>query len=63
MTANLVDAEHGGMTLRDYFAAQALTGLQLWDAILNGKNTGLTPPIMAEISYVVADAMLAERNK
>ena len=27
-----------GMTLRDYFAAQALTGAQIWDAVINGKN-------------------------
>jgi len=52
-----------GITLRDYFAAAALTGLQIWDAVINGKNTGLDTQSMAEISYSVADAMLAERIK
>ena len=27
-----------GLTMRDYFAAQAMTGAQIWDAVINGKN-------------------------
>jgi len=57
-----------GMTLRDYFAAQALTGAQIWDAVLNGKDSNFLGSrggvnLLAEISYAVADAMLKERTK
>jgi len=55
-----------GMTLRDYFAAQAMTGAQIWDAVLNGKNAQLADggvKLLAEISYAVADAMLEAREK
>lgn len=55
-----------GMTLRDYFAAQAMTGAQIWDAVLNGKNAVLATEsgakTLAEIAYVVADAMLKARE-
>ena len=54
-----------GMTLRDYFAAQALTGAQVWDAVLNGKNAVLAnggTDKLAEIAYAVADAMLEVRK-
>lgn len=54
-----------GMDLRDYFAAQAMTGAQIWDAVLNGKNTILAgdgPRKLAEISYAIADAMMKERD-
>ncbi len=59
--------EHSGMTLRDYFAAQAMTGAQIWDAVLNGKNAQLSHEggvnTLAEIAYAVADAMLKAREK
>lgn len=51
----------GGMSLRDYFAAQALTGLM--------GDSGLRPKSedeflhMAKRLYQVADAMLRERAK
>ena len=54
-----------GMTLRDYFAAQALTGAQIWDAVLNGKEaTQFAGGIdkLAEVAYAVADAMLKARE-
>lgn len=47
----------GGMTLRDYFAAKALTTCSD-DAAQN-----LTREEIAEWCYLMADAMLAERNK
>lgn len=56
----------GNMTLRDHFASQALTGAQIWDAVLNGKNSVLNnggANKLAEIAYAVADAMLEERIK
>jgi len=53
-----------GMTLRDYFAAQALTGAQIWDAVINGKNAQFSAGTekLAEVAYAVADAMLEARN-
>ncbi len=55
-----------GMTLRDYFAAQAMTGAQIWDAVLNGKNAQLSHEggvnTLAEVAYAVADAMLKARK-
>ena len=57
---------YSGMTLRDYFAAQALTGAQVWDAVLNGKNSVLAgggAHKLAEIAYTVADAMLKAREQ
>ena len=54
----------GGMTLRDYFAAQALTGAQIWDAVINGKNAQFSAGTekLAEVAYAVADAMLRARE-
>ena len=46
----------GGLTLRDYFAGQALVGL------LAAKNSGFVD-INAAGAYEVADAMIAERAK
>lgn len=45
---------NGGMTLRDYFAGQALQG-QL--------ATGEAALLVASCAYAIADAMLAERSK
>lgn len=47
--------EFGGMTLRDYFAAAALTGMV--------ARFGFQKNDAAEVSYWYADAMLAERAK
>jgi len=54
-----------GMTLRDYFAAQALTGAQIWDSVLNGKNAQFSGGVetLAEVAYAVADAMLKAREE
>jgi hypothetical protein len=53
-----------GMTLRDYFAAQALTGAQIWDAVINGKNAQFSASTekLAEVAYEIADAMLEARK-
>lgn len=45
-----------GMSLRDYFAGQALTGLQF-------NRTYQIFPDDAELCYVIADAMLAARDR
>ena len=58
------DEENLGMTLRDYFAAQALTGAQIWDAVINGKNAQFTATEkLAEVAYEIADAMLKAREQ
>ncbi len=48
---------YAGMTLRDYFAGQALLGLR-GDNLFRAKAEEL-----AAISYSLADAMIAERDK
>ena len=45
----------GGMTLRDYFAAKALSGL-----VVNGDNFDLQK--LTAYSYEIADAMLRARE-
>lgn len=45
-----------GMSLRDWFAGQALIGI-------GAAAYSLTPADAANLSYKVADAMLAEREK
>ena len=47
-----------GMTLRDFFAAAALTGIHGWFG-----NTPILHDVAAKIAFDVADAMLAEREK
>lgn len=53
---------HNGMTLRDYFAGQALAGM----ASLYLQASGTSDEIAranAKVAYLMADAMLAERGK
>lgn len=47
-----------GMSLRDYFAAAALTGLAQHKAV-----TARGTQWLVEHAYLAADAMLAEREK
>ena len=49
---------HNGMTLRDYFAGQALAGM-----LCNGYMPGVDRMPMAMAAYELADKMLAERAK
>ena len=53
---------HNGMTLRDYFAGQVLSGLPFrqWKV---GHGTDGVIEAWATCAYAVADAMLAERAK
>lgn len=60
---------HGsyGMTLRDYFAAKAMQGYlanswQAQELDATGDSSREQMAIVAEISYVMADAMLATRE-
>ena len=51
---------HTGMSLRDYFAAKAMQGmLSRQEAPSCGGKAGN----IAEMAYIHADAMLAEREK
>jgi len=55
----------GGMTLRDYFAGQALNGIYSSGDIDLSKHTTENPTArsqLALLSYRVADAMLAARK-
>lgn len=59
-------SEHGGMSLRDWFAGQALAGLcgNAEEARAMRKiSLAETLGIYADASYRIADAMLAERQK
>lgn len=47
---------HGGLSVRDYFAAKAMAGILAWSP--NAVQSGI-----ARQSYQLADAMLAERAK
>ena len=62
--------QHDGMSLRDWFAGQALAGLyasrELQMAVLHdsgGAGQGAFEPRMATAAYEMAYAMLAERSK
>lgn len=44
-----------GMSLRDYFAAAAITGI--------ATSVGYTPDYKAKMAYEMADAMIAARGE
>lgn len=48
----------GGITLRDYFAATALTGI-----LSNPQTPANTPYYVANDAYRIADAMLEAREQ
>ena len=50
------DGDYRGMTLRDYFAAKAMQGLV-------GAPQAIPRTSIAEHAYLMADAMIAEREK
>ncbi len=52
-----------GMSLRDYFAGQALAGELASQTESVGTWPGSQAPALAERMYLFADAMLAERGK
>jgi len=51
-------SKHGGMSLRDWFAGQALSGM-----LADEGEAGYKAQTAASRSYELADAMLAERAK
>ena len=54
-----VSSVHGGLTIRDYFAAAAMQGLLSNSAMV---DTGDNYTWIAKHAYAQADAMLKERN-
>jgi hypothetical protein len=56
---NTSDYANAGMSLRDYFAAQVVTGMAAGSSWPRDPDA----PWMARIAYKAADAMLAERAK
>ena len=58
----MLEGNNEGMTLRDYFAAKAMQGLI---ASPRGTPNGAdaTDTYYAEMAYIMADAMLAERER
>lgn len=59
---NEISGAYCGMTLRDWFAGQALTGILLAPGQL-GVEAQNDPEKAAAWSYVQADAMLAARER
>jgi hypothetical protein len=55
---------YGGMTLRDYFAAKAVTLFTLEDKHVVALREGAQPAhdVVAKFCYGLADSMLAARN-
>jgi hypothetical protein len=53
------DGAYPGMTLRDWFAGQALTPLV--DRFCDRLD--IAPTALANLAYMYADAMIAEREK
>ena len=52
-----------GLTIRDYFAGQALAGIPRTTVFLNEGHEILDAAEMAKACFAVADAMIAEREK
>lgn len=62
------DVGEGGMTIRDYFAAKSLVGYLCCKETILAPDGSEAPDVLddkylAFLSYAMADAMLAERNK
>jgi len=53
--------EHGGMDLRDYFAARAMQGLLAHDDAVYGKGSNLSDELAANRAYRIADALMKAR--
>lgn len=57
------EPEIWGMTLRDYFAAQAMASVIPSSGTFLGETRADFAEIIAADAYRIADAMLAERSK
>jgi len=61
----LMSSDEPGMTLRDYFAAQALPAIyrDYWEDVRAGKYSSEYWQIRAKSVYLMADAMLKAREE
>lgn len=57
-----IGARSDGLTMRDYFAAQALAGYIAWSPHDDSGDQG-SPEAMATFAYKCADAMLKAREQ
>ena len=57
---NYASPDSIGMTLRDYFAAKAMQGILAGEHPISRDNDPL--PIVAQVAYAQADAMLKARK-
>jgi len=64
-----MNSEVKDMTLRDWFAGQALTGIMANSKVLDNANIAAKKSdvdgqvVIGIVAYVVADAMMAEREE
>lgn len=58
-TADGTHFVHWGMSLRDYFAAQAMQGILAYEGLIGAGE----PDAVASCAYELASAMLAVRDK
>ncbi len=59
--SDTVEAKNPGLTMRDYFAAKALA--QLIAAMVESISEPQFEMVLAAQSYLIADAMIEEREK
>lgn len=52
-----------GLSVRDYFAAKALCGMEITAEGTMGGSFFYSPSALATRAYAIADAMLIERDK
>lgn len=58
-----INAQCGGMSIRDYFAAKAMQGLVATFDGMTSDDIAESIPAASAIAYAMADAMLKERIK
>ena len=64
LSGPLTTSDNLGMTLRDYFAAKALAGMELTAEDNMGSGSfWYSASRLAKRAYSIADAMLAERDR
>jgi hypothetical protein len=55
--------DRSGMSLRDYFAGQALAGFLADPKIIDRESSSTISETYSRQAYIYADAMLAERKQ
>lgn len=57
------DFKQDGMSLRDYFAGQAMQGILAQPGMALDIDGGILGKQHASLAYAIADAMITERTK